>query len=109
VRELAPWQFDSPSSYPPAIFDLAFEVGEDVAAATVLAAIEAAAGDVLERSDLFDVFVGDPIPEGRKSLAVRLTLRAPDRTLRDEEVGPIRRAVVERVTADTGAALRGEV
>jgi phenylalanyl-tRNA synthetase beta chain len=109
VRDLPPWGFDPPSSYPPAIFDLAFEVDEAVSAADLLGAVDTAAGDVLERRDVFDVFTGDPIPPGRKSLALRLTLRAPDRTLTDEEVAPIRRDIVERVTAVTGASLRGEV
>ncbi len=109
VREALPWNFDPPSTYPPAIFDLAFEVDAGVPAGAVLEAVDAAAGEVLERSDLFDVFSGDPVPPGRKSLAIRLTLRAPDRTLTDEEVGPIRREVVAQVSETTGASLRGEV
>jgi phenylalanyl-tRNA synthetase beta chain len=103
------WTFLPPSLYPPAIFDLAFEVDEGVAAADILAAIDTAGGDVLESRRIFDVFVGAPIPEGRKSIAVRLTLRDEARTLTDEEdVAPIRREIVTRVEEATGAALRGE-
>ena len=63
---------------------------------------------MLEDRVIFDVFRGDPVPEGRKSIAVRLTLRAPERTMRDEEVAPLRRAIVASVEQATGAALRGE-
>lgn len=103
------WVFKPPSPYPPATFDLAFELAEDVPAAGVLAAIDSSAGPTLESRNIFDVFSGDPIPAGRKSLAVRLIFRHPDRTLADDDVAPIRRTIVEAVVAATGATLRGEL
>lgn len=102
------WTFEPPSLYPPAIFDLAFEVDENVPAGDILVAIDSAGRDVLEGRLIFDLFSGDPIPEGRKSVAVRLTLRSTERTLTDEEVAPIRREIVARVEESTGAELRGE-
>ena len=67
--------------------DLALVVTEELPVGTVHTTIRDAAGDLLGRSRLFDVFRGGSIPEGRKSLAFALEFRALDRTLR-----PIRRS-----------------
>lgn len=100
------WTFHPPSPFPPAIFDLAFAVDATLPGAKLLDAVDTAAGELLERRDLFDVY--RDLGEGRVSLAVRITLRAPDRTLRDEEVADVRRAIVAAVEAATGGRLRGE-
>ncbi len=101
--------FAAPSPYPPVVFDLAFDVAAGTPAAGVLEAVRAGAGPHLESLEVFDVFTGPPLDEDRKSLAVRLTMRAPDRTLTDEEVQPIRAAIAERVAAGVDGKLRGEV
>ncbi len=103
------WRFDAPSTYPPQVFDLAFELDSSVPAGTLLAAIDAAGEGIIEKRSIFDVYEGDPIPDGHKSVAINLTVRAPDRTLSDEDVAPIRRAIVESVEAATGGTLRGSV
>ncbi len=103
------WVFSPPSPYPPAIFDLAFEIDAAMPAGELMGAASAAAGPVLEDLELFDVFEGAPLEAGRKSIAMRLTLRAPDKTLTDEEAAAVRRTVVEAVEAATGGALRGEL
>ncbi len=103
------WLYEPPSAFPPAVFDLAFAASKDVPAAAILDAARSGAGDLLEHSRLFDVFIGESIGEGMVSYAVNFRLRADDRTLTDEEVGPIRRRIVESVLASTGAVLRGEV
>jgi phenylalanyl-tRNA synthetase beta chain len=92
--------------FPPIRRDLAFVLEEEVPAGAVQAALEAAAGKILDRSLLFDVFRGGAIPEGRKSLAFALEFRAPDRTLTDEEVEPVVGAIVERLRSELGAELR---
>ncbi len=102
------WRFRSASAYPPVIFDLAFELDTAVPAARLDATVRSAAGDLLERADVFDVFSGPPLAEGRKSIAVRLVLRAPDRTLTDDEMQPLRRRIAEAVAGEVGGALRGE-
>ncbi len=109
VAERESWRFGVPSSYPPQVFDLAFELDSSVPAGVVLAAIDAAGQGMVERRSIFDVYEGDPIPDGRKSVAINLTVRAPDRTMSDEDVAPIRRAIVESVEAATGGTLRGSV
>jgi phenylalanyl-tRNA synthetase beta chain len=71
----------------------------------VLAAVRAAGGDLLDAVALFDVYSGDQVGEGRKSLAMRLEFRSPERTLTDEEVGTARVAI-EAEIAKLGGALR---
>ncbi|MEN8113990.1 MAG: phenylalanine--tRNA ligase subunit beta [Actinomycetota bacterium] len=103
------WRFDAPSSYPPQVFDLAFEVDTSVAVGAMLDAIDTAGEGLVESRRVFDVYEGEPIPEGRKSVAVTLTIRATDRTLSDGDVAPIRRQIVDAVVQATGGSLRGEV
>ena len=92
--------------FPPIRRDLAFVLDDDVPAGAVHASLEAAAGELLDRSLLFDVFRGGTIADGRKSLAFALEFRAPDRTLTDEEVEPVVATIVERLRTELGAELR---
>lgn len=103
------WQFERPSVYPPAVFDMAFIVDQEVQAAEVLAAARAGAGDLAEDVRVFDVFRGPSIGEDKTSLALAFTLRASDRTLTDEDAAPIRRAIADEVAAAVGGELRGEL
>ena len=91
-------------SYPALRQDLAVVLAEDVAAAKVLDAVREAAGALLDEVAVFDVYSGPQVGEGRRSLALSLAFRAPDRTLADEDVAPVR----ERVLAAL-AALGGEL
>ncbi|MCL1588227.1 MAG: phenylalanine--tRNA ligase subunit beta [Actinomycetia bacterium] len=103
------WQYEIPSSFPPVVFDMAFATPDTVPGADVLVAANAGAGDLLEHSQLFDVFSGESVGEGLVSYAINFRLRAPDRTLTDDEVGPVRKAIAEAVAESTGATLRGEL
>ncbi len=82
---------------PPIRRDLAFIVPEDAPAGAVQAGLEAAAGDLLGSSLLFDVHRGDPLPAGTKSLAFAVEFRAPDRTLTGEEADRAVAAIAERL------------
>jgi phenylalanyl-tRNA synthetase beta chain len=95
------------SAFPPVLLDVALQAPADVPAADVEAALREGAGELLEAVRLFDVYSGPPVPEGQRSLAYSLTLRAPDRTLTGEEAAAVRQAAVEEVGRRTGAALRG--
>jgi phenylalanyl-tRNA synthetase beta chain len=100
------WQFQAPSLYPPAIFDLAFDVEDSVPAATLVGTTAAAAGLDLEEVGVFDEYRGAALGVGRKSLAVRYQLRAADRTLSTEEVSEVRAAIIAAAAA-WGWRLRG--
>ncbi|MDX6572660.1 MAG: phenylalanyl-tRNA synthetase beta chain, partial [Gaiellales bacterium] len=95
------------SEFPPLRQDIAVVVGDDHPASAVVAAAREAGGEL--RSDVqgFDVWrESEALGAGRRSLALRLTFQAQDRTLSDEEVRPVREAIVERLGAAVGAELR---
>jgi phenylalanyl-tRNA synthetase beta chain len=94
------------STFPPAMTDIALLVESDVPAATVEAALRAGAGESLEGVTLFDVYAGERVEAGHKSLAYRLTFRAADRTLTTEEVNGFRDAAVAAAARATGAVQR---
>ena len=95
------------SVYPSSDIDLAFEVDDAVPASGVEDAIRASAGDLLWSVELFDVYRGDGVAPGRRSLAYRLRLQAPDRTLTDADVAEVRDAVIAAVESALPATLRG--
>jgi len=99
--------FRPPSPYPPSNIDLAFVVGNEIAAGEVAATLAGAGGALLEEVGLFDVFRSDALGADRKSLAYALRFRAPDRTLTDAEVGELRQACIGAVAKAHGAELRG--
>lgn len=95
------------SSFPVATQDVALIVDASVPAATVEAALRKGAGELLESLRLFDVFEGEQVGEGKKSLAYALRFRATDRTLTAEESTAARDAAVALAGERTGAVLRG--
>ncbi|WP_021597473.1 phenylalanine--tRNA ligase subunit beta [Actinomadura welshii] len=95
------------SSYPVAVQDVALVVDSAVPAAEVESSLRDGAGDLLEAIRLFDVYTGEQVGEGRKSLAYSLRFRAPDRTLTAEEASAARDAAVAAASGRTGAVLRG--
>jgi phenylalanyl-tRNA synthetase beta chain len=94
------------SSYPVAKEDVALIVPAEVAAADVDAALVEGAGELLESIRLFDLYTGEQIGEGRKSLAFSLRFRAPDRTLTETEVAAARQAAVQVAVDRFGAVQR---
>ncbi|MCK9795488.1 phenylalanine--tRNA ligase subunit beta [Isoptericola sp. 4D.3] len=95
------------SAFPAAKEDFAFVVDADVPAADVRAAVVAGAGPLLEDARLFDVFTGDQVGAGKKSLAYSVRLRAADRTLTADDVRTVRDGVVAAAAERVGAVLRG--
>jgi phenylalanyl-tRNA synthetase beta chain len=94
------------STFPVAKEDVALLVDRSVVAAEVAAALRDGAGALCESVRLFDVYVGDQVPAGRKSLAFALRFRAPDRTLTDAEIKQARDAAVASAAERHGAQLR---
>ena len=93
--------------FPASTRDIAVLVDDAVPAASMQATVEKAAGKLLESVKLFDVYKGKGIPEGKKSVAYSLSLRAPDRTLTDEECDKAMRAAISALETEFGAQLRG--
>jgi phenylalanyl-tRNA synthetase beta chain len=97
--------FEDIAEFPAVRQDLAVVVPAEVPAATVRATVLAAGGELLRAAEVFDLYAGEQLGEGRKSLALSLEFRAPDRTLTDEEVGE-RRAAIKASLEQIGGALR---
>jgi phenylalanyl-tRNA synthetase beta chain len=96
-----------PIATPPmAQSDVALVVGSEVPAATVHSALVSGGGALLESVQLFDVYEGDQVGPGNKSLAYRLTFRSPERTLTTDEVSTMRDAAVAAAADAVGAVQR---
>ena len=94
------------SAYPPVVEDLAFVVAEEVRAQQVVEAIRQARVALLTNVELFDVYRGQPIAEGQKSLAYKLTYQSVEKSLTDEEVAAARNRIIRQVAASVGGVLR---
>ena len=93
-------------TYPAVKQDLAFAVDEDILAGDLVSAAREAAGPELHRMTPFDVYRGEQVGEGRKSIAFRVEFRSPERTLTDEEAAQVRERVVAALREKFGAELR---
>ena len=92
--------------FPAVSRDIAVVVDEAVGAGTMMDAIRAAAGKLLEDAKLFDIYRGEKLGAQRKSVAFAITLRAPDRTLTDEEINAAMEKVLKALSEKFGAELR---
>ncbi|MAL66313.1 MAG: phenylalanine--tRNA ligase subunit beta [Acidimicrobiaceae bacterium] len=95
------------SKFPSSDIDLAFVVGDDVAASRIEASLRKGGGALLTDVELFDVYRGPGVDDGARSLAYRLRFQATDRTLTDGDVADVRQACIDQVVKKTGAVLRG--
>ncbi len=104
-REPKPTQWKPTSRYPSSDLDLSFVVPEDIPAERVEKAVRQGAGNLLVDVDLFDVYRGERAAAGTRSLAYRVRLQAPDRSLTDADIADVRRGV-ETAATKLGAQLR---
>jgi len=96
----------APSQFQPVERDFAFVVDAGVAADAIIKAAKGAERDLIERIDIFDVYEGKGVPEGKKSLAISVRLQPKDKTLTDAEIEAIAAKLVAAVTKATGGTLR---
>jgi len=94
------------TSFPAVLQDIAVVAPSEVSAATVEATVTKAGGDLLAATGVFDVYEGEQVGEGNRSLALRLEFRAPDRTLTEDEVVKRRNAIVAALE-QIGGQIRG--
>lgn len=103
------WSFEPMkpiSVYMPVIEDFAFEVGEEVTVRRVEEIIRKAGGALLSDVELFDVYRGQNVQDGNKSLAYRVTYQSLERNLAEKEVEKLRRGIIYNVEFQTGGKLR---
>ncbi len=93
--------------YPYIERDIAIVVNESVLAASLVVDIRRFPSELIEDVTIFDYYKGPNIPEGKKSLAFTIRYRAKDRTLTDEEVDTVHKALIQYITEKTGGILRG--
>jgi phenylalanyl-tRNA synthetase beta chain len=99
------WTYEDVITYPPVKQDLAFAVPDEVLATDLVEAARAAVPE-LRSMEPFDVYRGDQVGEGRKSIAFRVEFRSPERTLTDQEAGALRERIVAALREHFGAELR---
>lgn len=92
--------------YPAAERDLAVVVDAGVTAGAVADVVRRTAGPLLESVELFDVYSGDKVADGKRSLAYRLRFRSPERTLKDKQVDKAIRGVLGKLEEELGAEHR---
>ncbi len=94
------------SRYPATVQDLAVVTSSELPADQVAAIIRRGAGDLLESLTLFDVYTGEQVGAGKRSLAYRLAFRAADRTLNDEALAKVRAKIIKLLEREANATIR---
>jgi phenylalanyl-tRNA synthetase beta chain len=102
------YPYASVPRFPAALRDIAVVVNADISAERVAAEIRAAGGNILSDVRLFDLYQGDSIPTGTKSLAYALSYQADDRTLVDKEVDKVHKKIEDRLKHVLKAQIRGK-
>lgn len=95
------------SQFQPVSRDFAFVVGKDVQADDIVKAIKGADKDLITNIAVFDVYAGKGVEDGKKSVAVSVTLQPVEKTLTDEEIEATSKKIVDAVVKKSGAVLRG--
>ena len=98
--------YDDVITYPGVRQDLAFAVDEAVAAGELIAAARGAAGPELREIRVFDVYHGEQVGEGRKSVAFAVLFQSRERTLSDEDAAALRKKIADALARQFGAELR---
>jgi phenylalanyl-tRNA synthetase beta chain len=93
-------------TYPAVLQDIAVAVAEDVEVGALVDAAREAAGPILREARVFDVYRGEQVGDGRKSVAIHLSFQSPERTLTDDEVAGVRASIVAALADRFDAELR---
>jgi phenylalanyl-tRNA synthetase beta chain len=96
----------SPSRFPDTYRDIAMLIDDQTPAENVIACIKSVKNDKVTRVDIFDLYTGDKIPHGQKSLAIRLRYGSNEKTLTDEEVSKIHLKIVSTLIAGLNVTIR---
>jgi len=96
-----------PSQFQPLNRDFAFLVDSDVPAETLVRAAKGADKALIAEVGVFDVYEGEGVGAGKKSVAIAVTLQPQDRTLTDEDIEKVSSSIVAAVVKQTGGVLRG--
>ena len=106
IRQRSLPQFKELSKYPEVRRDFAVIVDEKISAEAILKSVRETAGSLLTELVLFDVYQGDNLEPGKKSIAFGLTLQDSSRTLQDEDINPLLEKVVANLKETFNVTLR---
>ncbi len=98
--------FEDLGTYPPASQDLAVVVGRDIPAAAVVEQAGRAGGKLVRSVRVFDVYEGDQVPADKRSLALRVVMRSPERTLGEKDIAGVRAKILKALEREFAATLR---
>jgi phenylalanyl-tRNA synthetase beta chain len=98
--------FTDLGTYPPASQDLAVVIGRDVPAAAVVEQARRAGGKLVRSVHVLDVYEGDQVPADRRSLALRVVMRSPERTLGEKDIAGVRAKILNALEREFAAELR---
>ena len=98
--------FEALSRFPALRRDLALVVSESVTAAEITACLDTLESEILKEVKLFDVYIGDGVAEGQKSVAVSFMMQNKERTLMDEEVDALMQKIINCLEAQLDATIR---
>lgn len=99
-------QFQPVPAFPPSLRDLAVLVDRVTPAGALLAAVENAGGKLLHQAEIFDVYAGERIPSGKKSVAINLIFQSPERTLTDKDTEKSLQKIMKQLETQFGAQRR---
>jgi phenylalanyl-tRNA synthetase beta chain len=106
AASLEPVTYEDVITYPPVRQDLAFTIDEGVSAGDLVEAAQEAAGPELRQIRVFDVYRGEQVGEGKKSIAFSVAFQSPERTLSDEDAAALRQKIADALAERFGAVLR---
>jgi len=94
-------------AFMPLARDFAFIVDENVEVDNILRAAKSADKTLIQNAEAFDVYQGKGIEDGKKSIAITVTIQPIKQTLTDSEIEGLSKKIIEAVASKTGAVLRG--
>ena len=96
----------APPRFPDTFRDIAMLVAEDIPAADILNFVTSLKEKEIEGVEVFDLYTGEHVPAGRKSLAIRVRYRSPERTLTDEEVNGLHTRIIDKLVKKLNVSIR---
>ena len=99
-------KIDSNKNFQKVERDFAFIVNKNISSQTIIKSINEKENDFIDEVNIFDVYEGEGIPEGKKSIAISIVLQPRDKTLKDSEIELICKKIIDNVVNNTGAVLR---
>ena len=106
MTKVIPLRYKEASKYPTIVKDVAFIVPKSMSSSEIETVIKKAGGRLLDSIEVFDVYEGEHVPEGMKSIAYNLVFMNRERTLTDEEVMQVFNEIIDKVTSSNHAQLR---